>query len=116
MSRGLHLSVPMVIYAHTLLGSTVSGCVAVRGVACLVHRARHCIGRSGFQTRPPVRAYALYDSSPCGSQDTGMGEVHDDTTLYDIQRFYALTSVCGPEVGKRNIFQTHYRRVRKNYE
>ena len=31
MSRGLHLSVPMVIYAHTLLGSTVSGCVAVRG-------------------------------------------------------------------------------------
>ncbi len=80
MSRGLHLSVPMVIYAHTLLDSTVSGCVAVRG-ACLVHHARHCIGRSGFQTRPPVRADALYDGSTWVSQDTGMVEAHDDTTL-----------------------------------
>jgi hypothetical protein len=28
-----------------------------------------------------VRAYALYDGSTCVSQDTGMVEAHDDTTL-----------------------------------
>ncbi len=80
MRRGLYLSVPIVVYTYPV-GSLMSGCASGERATCLVHRARHCIGRSGFQTRPPVRAYALYDGSTCVSQDTGMVEAHDDTTL-----------------------------------
>ena len=80
MSRGLHLSVPIYLRTHPLGFDRERVCCR-SGRACLVHRARHCIGRSGFQTRPPVRAYALYDGSTCVSQDTGMVEAHNDTTL-----------------------------------